>query len=151
MLLCYQPYAIICAYHCYELGIGWRTPKRCCHPNNPILLGKKAPTVWTVPYKVVMLREGHQIPIGAKFCFPHLKSESNVKNNSKDSSTPSTRKDTAKLMHESSMEPDADFMSDVPYISSSDIESSLLISESLSVTLETSPLLFQIKKKEFQI
>ena len=98
-----------------------------------------------------MLQEGHQIPIGAKFCFPHLKSENNVKNNGKDSSTPSTRKDTAKLMHESSMEPDADFVPYVSYISSSDLESSLLISESLSATLETSPLLFQIKKKKFHI
>ena len=95
-----------------------------------------------------MLQEGHQIPIGAKFCFPHLKSENNVKNNGKDSSTPSTRKDTPKLMHESSMEPDADFVPDVSYISSSDLESSLLISEILSATLETSPLLFQIKKKK---
>ena len=44
---------MICAYHHYELGIGWRPPK-CYHPNHPILLGKKAPTVQTVPYKVVM-------------------------------------------------------------------------------------------------
>ena len=57
----------------------------------------------------------------------------------------------ANLMHESSMEPDVDFVPDVPYISSSDLESSLLISESLSATLETSPLLFQIKKKKFHI
>ena len=49
-------------------------------------------------------------------------------------------------MHESSMEPDVDFAPDVPYISSSDLESSLLISESISV--ETSPLLFQIKKNK---
>ena len=95
-----------------------------------------------------MLQEGHQITIGAKFCFPHLKSENNEKNNGKGSSTPSTRKDTANLMHESSMEPDVDFVLDVPYISSSDLESSLLISESLSPTLETSPLLFRIKKKK---
>ena len=95
-----------------------------------------------------MLQEGHQIPIGAKYCFPHLKSEKNEKNNRKDCSTPSTRKDTANLMHKSSMEPDVDFMPDVPYISSSDLESSLLISESLSATLETSPLFFQIKKKK---
>ena len=83
-----------CAYHCYELGISYTPPKRCCHPNHPILLDKKAPTVRTVPYKVVtvMLQEGHQISIGPKFCFPHLKSENNEKNNGKDSSTPSTRK-----------------------------------------------------------
>ena len=126
---------MICAYHRYELGIGWRPPKRC-HPNHPILLGKKAPTVWRVPHKVVirMLQEGHQIPIGAKFCFPHLKSENNEKNNGKDSSTPSTRKDTTNLMHESSMEPDVDFVPDVPYVSSSDLKSSLLISESFCNT-----------------
>ena len=140
---------MICAYHRYEFGIDWRSPK-CCHPNHPILLGKKAPTVRTVPYKVVMrmLQEGHQILIGAKFCFHHLKSEKNENNNGKDSSTPSTRKYTVNLMHESSMKPDVDFVSDVPYISSSDLESSLLISESLSPTLETSPLLFRIKKKK---
>ena len=51
-------------------------------------------------------------------------------------------------MHENCMEPDVDFVPDEPYISSSDRESSLLISESLSATLETSPLLFQIKKKK---
>ena len=54
----------------------------------------------------------------------------------------------ANLMHESSMEPDVDFVPDMPYINSSDLESSLLISESLSATLETSPLLFKIKKKK---
>ena len=54
----------------------------------------------------------------------------------------------ANLMQESSMEPDVDFVPDVPYICSSDLESSLLISESLSATLETSPLLFKIKKKK---
>ena len=61
---------MICAYHRFELGIGCRPPKRCCHPNHPILLGKKAPTVETVPYKVAMrmLQEGHQIPVVAKFC-----------------------------------------------------------------------------------
>ena len=95
-----------------------------------------------------MLQEGHQITTGAKFCFPHLKSENNEKNNGKGSSAPSTRTDTANLMHESSMEPDVDFVPDMPYIRSSDLESSLLISESLSATLETRPLLFQIKKKK---
>ena len=113
------------------------------------MLGKKAPTVWTVPYKVAMLQEGHQIPIGAKFCFSHLKSESNVKNNSKDSSTPSTRKDTAKLMHESSMEPDVDFMSDVPYISSSDLEYSLLISKVFLQHLRQVHYFFRLRKKSF--
>ena len=51
-------------------------------------------------------------------------------------------------MHESCMEPDIDFVPDVPYINSSDLESSFLISESLSATLEASPLLFQNKKKK---
>ena len=139
---------MICTYHPYELGIGWRPPKRF-HPNHPMLLGKKALTVRR-PNATVMqlLQEGYQIPIGAKICFPHLKSENNEKNNGKDSSTPSTRKGTANLMHESSMGPDIDFVPDVPYISSSDLESSLLIRESLSTTLKTSPLIFQIKKKK---
>ena len=44
------------------------------------------------------------------------------------------------------MERDVDFVPK-PNISSSDLESSLLIGESLSATLETNPLLFQIKKK----
>ena len=62
-----------------------------------------------------MLQERHQIPIGPKFCFPHLKKENNEKNKWKDSSTPSTRKDTTNLMHESCMEPDVDFVPDVLY------------------------------------
>ena len=84
-----QPNNMICAYHRFELGIGWRPPKRCCHPNHQFCFIKKAPTAQTVPYNVVMgtLQEGHQILIGGKFCFPHLKSESNEKNKSKDSST----------------------------------------------------------------
>ena len=143
-----QPNSIICAYHPFELKIGWRSPKCYCHPNHPILFGKKAPTVRTVPYKVVMkmLQKDHQIPIGAKFCLPHLKNE-NKKNKCKDSSTPSTNKDT-NLMHESCMEPDVNVVPDEPYISSSDLESSLLISESFSATFETSPLPFQTKRKK---
>ena len=39
-------------------------------------------------------------------------------------------------------------MPNVPYISSSDHESTLLISESFSATLETSLFLFQIKKNK---
>ena len=144
-----QPNAI-CAYHCFELGIGWRPPKHCCHPNHPILLDKKATTVQAVLYKAVMwmLQEGHQIPVGAKFCFLYLKSKNNEKNKCKDSSSPSTRKDITNLTHESCMEREVDFVPDKPYISSSDLESSLLISESLSATLETSPLLFQVKRKK---
>ena len=94
--------------------------------------------------------QGHQIPIGAKFCFPQLKNENNEKNKCKESSTPSTRKDITNLILESCMEPDVDFVPDKPYISSSDLESSLAISESLSATLETSPLPFQVERK-FQI
>ena len=60
--------------------------------------------------------QGHQIPIRVKFYFPHLKSKNNEKNDGKDSSTPSIRKNTANLMHESSMKPDVDFVPDVPYI-----------------------------------
>ena len=51
-------------------------------------------------------------------------------------------------MHESSMEPDADFVPDVSYISSSDLESSLLVRESLFATLETSPF-FRLRKIKF--
>ena len=45
------------------------------------------------------------------------------------------------------MEHDVCFVPHVPYISSSDLESPLLIIESFSAKLETSQLLFQIKKK----
>ena len=78
--------AMICVYHYFEIGIDWRPPKRY-HLNHTVLLGKKASTIRTVPYKVVMqmLQEVHKIPTAAKFCFPHLKSKNNEKNECKDS------------------------------------------------------------------
>ena len=91
-----------------------------------------------------MLQEGHQIPIRAKFCFSQINSENNEENKSKDSSIPTNSKDT-NLIHESCMEPNIDFVPGDAYITLSDLESSLLISE--SPTLETHLLLFQIKKK----
>ena len=77
--------AMICVYHCFEVGIDWRPPKRY-HANHTVLPGKKASTM-IVSYKVVMrmLQEVHKIPTGAKFCFPHLKSKNNEKNECKDS------------------------------------------------------------------
>ena len=70
-----------------------------------------------------MLQEGHQIPIGAKFCFPHFKSKNNEKDKCKGSSTPSTRKDIINLIHENCIEPYVDFVPDEPYNSSSELES----------------------------
>ena len=80
-----------------------------------------------------MLQEGHQIPIRAKFCFSQINSENNEENKSKDSSIPTTSKDT-NLIHESCMEPNIDFVSGDAYITLSDLESSLLISESFCNT-----------------
>ena len=96
-----------------------------------------------------MLQESHQIPIGAKVCFSQLNSENNEENKPKDSAIASTSKDT-NLIHESCMEPNIDFVPDDAYITLSDVESSLLISESLPATLETHPLLFRLKKSNFQ-
>ena len=76
-----------------------------------------------------MLQGSHQIPIRAKFCFSQLNSENNEENKSKDNSIPSTSKDT-NLIHENCMEPNIDFVLDDAYITLSDLESSLLISES---------------------
>ena len=80
-----------------------------------------------------MLQESHQIPIRAKFCFSQLNSEKNEENKSKDSSIPSTSKDT-NLIHESHMEPNIDFVLDDAYITLSYLESSLLISETFCNT-----------------
>ena len=80
----------------FELAIGLRPPKRCCHPNHAILLSKKSPTAQTVQYKVVILvlQDVHQTLIGAKFC---ENNEKKKKNKRKDMSTPCNRKDTTDL------------------------------------------------------
>ena len=47
------PNFMICAYHRCELGIDWRPLKRCFHSNHPVLLGKKASIVQTVPFFLI--------------------------------------------------------------------------------------------------
>ena len=70
----------------------------------------------------------HEIAIRAKLCFPHLKNKNNENNEYKDSQTSSTS-ENINLIHESCMESDAVLVPEEPYLSSSDIESSLLIFE----------------------
>ena len=123
----------------FELAIGLRPPKRCCHPNHAILLSKKSPTVQTVQYKVVMLvlQDVHQTLIGAKFC----------ENNEKKMNAKTGPPHAPGKIQQTCMEHDVCFVPHVPYINSSDLESPLLIIESFPAKLETSQLLFQIRKK----
>ena len=41
--------SFLCSYHQYSLGIGWKAPKQCQHPDHDVLVGKKAPPTRTIP------------------------------------------------------------------------------------------------------
>ena len=88
----------LCAYHRYSLGIGWKQPKRCCHPEHQGTKGIKAPSLRVVPLKYLPMfaKNGTLLPAGGKFCVNHYKltlkcyaeAENNKENNSAEELTP---------------------------------------------------------------
>ena len=69
----------------FFLGIGWIPPQRCCHPEHIQAIGKKSPSVVTVPISLsqtVTNRYKSNVPIGSVFCHNHIKKERlKLKNN----------------------------------------------------------------------
>ena len=69
----------ICAYHRFTKGVCWRSPVRCMHPSHN--LGRKkqnsrSKTTRVVPIPMldkVNQHYGASLPVGAVFCFKHLK------------------------------------------------------------------------------
>ena len=76
---CLSSSEIICAHHCYSLGIGWKPQARCKHPHHPVTTLKKASSNGAVSLEIfqfVCSRYGITLPVGSGFCYNHLRSES---------------------------------------------------------------------------
>ena len=59
-------------------GIGWVSPRRCCHPLHELSVGKKSPAVRSVSINMstnVSKHYNKNVPAGSVFCHNHLKSE----------------------------------------------------------------------------
>ena len=67
----------LCCYHRYTNGIAQKQPSQCQHPNHKHQAGKKAPPVRTISLKTLLSfnNRNRVLPIGAVFCYTHLKEE----------------------------------------------------------------------------
>ena len=43
----------VCAYHRFSLGIGWKQPNRCQHPEHKFHAGKKEPKLRCIPFNTI--------------------------------------------------------------------------------------------------
>ena len=137
----------LCAYHRYSLGIGWKQPKRCCHPEHQGTKGIKAPSLRVVPLKYLPMfaKNGTLLPAGGKFCVNHYKltlkcyaeAENNKENNSAEELTPV----------KCSSPNDDIFIPDIAVVSEESINKSENAANSLCETLDASPFTFTIKEK----
>ena len=133
----------LCAFHRFDSGIGWIPPRRCLHPHHKFEKGKKSPACRAVPLdKIVLVNKKFNatLPVGAKFCFKHYKEEiENKDNGTLDNSVIYQQKSSTPNKEE--FEPEeiciAEEITDIAYNSG----------VSLTQTLETSPLTYQIKRK----
>ena len=74
----------LCAYHWYNLGVGWKQPKVCQHPHHEYQHGKKSPAVHPSPISLTLnltAQYGVCVPIGSMLCFKHLKKQVDVDTN----------------------------------------------------------------------
>ena len=51
--MCLPEEKFLYSYHQYSLGIGWKAPKRCQHPDHDVLGGQKAPPTRTIPLQTL--------------------------------------------------------------------------------------------------
>ena len=66
----------LCAFHRFDFGIGWKPPRQCFHPDHKLSAELKSPVCRQVPALAVLSvskKVNTQSPIGAQFCFKHLK------------------------------------------------------------------------------
>ena len=76
---CSSSSEIICAHHCYSLGIEWKPQARCNHPHHPATTGKKVSSNGAVPLEILQFVcswYGVTLPVGSSFCYNHLRSKS---------------------------------------------------------------------------
>ena len=74
---------LLCASHRYLLGIGWKPPKLCQHPQHMKTPGKKAAPGRSAPIKHILALSAEtnvNIPIGSLICHSHRleKVENNI-------------------------------------------------------------------------
>ena len=143
--------AYLCSYHRYTLGVGWRQPKQCCHPDHPLHNKKKGPLTRAVPFDTLQSFNSRNkpLPIGTVFCFKHLKVETNIA--SKESkikttdlspiaiSTPTTEKDD-----------DKEYLPEEISIPDETVSSAAKTAVSLCSALNASPMAFQIKNQRVE-
>ena len=66
----------VCAYHRYNLGVGWKPTKACKHTYHEQHSSKKSAIGRPVPIELtleIVARYGVTIPIGSMLCSKHLK------------------------------------------------------------------------------
>ena len=65
----------LCAYHRLSLGIGWKQPNRCQHYKHKFQADKKAHKLRCIPFNTLAAYNENNppLPVGAAFCFSHLK------------------------------------------------------------------------------
>ena len=74
----------LCAYHRYNLGVGWKKRKVCQHPHHEYQHSKKSPAVRPSPISLTLnltAQYGVCVPIGSMLCFKHLKKQVDVDTN----------------------------------------------------------------------
>ena len=139
---CLSSSEIICAHHCYSLGIGWKPQARCKHPHHPVTTLKKASSNGAVSLEIfqfVCSRYGITLPVGSSFCYNHLRSESTsfrAPSISPVKSTVQQRTPTG-----------FDYHPDEIILPSDVIENAQASGSSLRKILDASPIQYQIKQK----
>ena len=128
------------------MGIGWKQPNRCQHPDHKFQVGRKAPKLRTVPLNTLALfnERNSPLPVGSAFCFSHLKSLTATQKEGDDT-------DPEPTTPVKSSTPACDnYVPDTAIISDETLEEATSIADCLCDALVTSPLSFQIKQKRIE-
>ena len=132
----------LCAFHRFDFGIGWKPPRQCFHPDHKFSAGVKSPACHPVPAPIVLSvskKFNTHIPLGAQFCFKHLKLETKEESN-RTISSPNAQATVPKESmpsHETFVPEDIYISEDTAYVSGIN----------LTCTLDTIPIQYQIKRE----
>ena len=130
------------------MGIGWKQPNRCQHPEHKFQAGKKAPKLRCIPFNTLAgyNENNPPLPVGTAFCFSHLKAIS-CEHQKNDESEEINADNTPKKYG-----PPADdiYIPDAAVISAEALEKAANTANSLCEVLVTSPFSFQIKEKRIE-
>ena len=140
---------LLCAYHQFYLGVGWKQPNRYQHPEYKFQAGKKGPKLRCIPFNTLAAYNGNNppLPVGAAFCFSPLKAIS-CEHQKNDESEEINADDTPKKY---STPADDIYIPDALVISAEALEKATNTANYLCDAHVTSPFSFQIKEKELKI